>query len=127
MQEAGQQAIDLGFRQLAACVVQAFQNHAARAEPDRGAQGFASDGFKPEIGQRMIGRRNEVGCAVDERAIEIEDEGGVFHLPRLGLSSGSSKAMPQRVKLPAVCVRLTLALAANDWQTGVHQKDAGCR
>ena len=39
-----------------------------------------------ETGEYVVGRRDEVGSGVDQRSVEIEDEGGIAHAVGKALS-----------------------------------------
>src|SRR5262245_36738298 len=72
---------------------QAVSNHRTRAAADHVARHVVGDGRQPIAGENDVERGDEVGGAVDQRAIEIENDGGSNQRPR-SLPAGARNGKP---------------------------------
>ena len=71
----GEQPVDLGFGGRAPFVDQRPLDHAARAAADQPAGRLERHGGEPLPREDHIERVDEVGRGIDQRAVEIEDDG----------------------------------------------------
>ena len=51
-------------------------DHAPRAEADERPQHDLGTGPRPTSAEHVVGRVDEVGRGIDQRAVEVEDHGG---------------------------------------------------
>ena len=75
VEEALQQPLALLLRELGGIGTQGMLDHKARAVPDQRPESCSLNARQAETGEYVVGRGNEVGSGVDQRAVEIEDEG----------------------------------------------------
>jgi hypothetical protein len=68
-------AIKLGARHVSAFGDQGTLDHAARATADHSPRVIVGDRRQAFAGENEIERRNQIGRGIDQRAVEIEDDG----------------------------------------------------
>ncbi len=78
-EEAFQEPFDIGIRQRRAGLPEPLDDHVPGAAPDVRSDDAVRDGTEAEVGERMVGRGNQVRGGVDKRAVEIEDESEFAH------------------------------------------------
>ena len=76
LDEGGKQPVDFRFRRVAPVRRQAALDHAAGAAADHRPRGFKRDGGQAFARQDDVERVDQVGRGIDQRAVEIEDDGG---------------------------------------------------
>ncbi len=72
--EVLKQPLDFGRHDLASFRLDAALDHGARAAADQIACGFIGHRWQAFAGEYDIERIDEVGCGIDECAIEVEDD-----------------------------------------------------
>ena len=73
--KSAEHAVELGGRHVAALGDQGPLDHAARAAADHPPRIVVSHRRQAFIGQHEIERRNQIRRGIDQRAVEIEDDG----------------------------------------------------
>ena len=75
---------------------EAALDHHARAAPDHLARTLVGDGGKIFAREDDVERGDEIGRGIDERAVEIEDDGGRKRHARAGKGRGDDHVLAQR-------------------------------
>ena len=79
------QPIEIGLRARQTAFAQAALQHALGAAADHVARRRIGDLRNPFAVEHEVERRDEIGCRVDERPVEIEHDGGPQHGPSLAV------------------------------------------
>src|SRR5215472_12001726 len=82
-------AIKLGARHVLACGDQSSLDHAARATADHSPRIVVSNRRQAFAGEDEIERRNQIRRSIDQRAVEIEDDGEHDFRIDTSISAGS--------------------------------------
>jgi len=73
--EDAKHAIKLGARYVSALGDESPVDHAARATADHSRHSIVGNRRQAFPGEDEIERRNQIGRGIDQRAVEIEDDG----------------------------------------------------